>query len=118
MGGFLDALTRKQPKPRGFRYKPMYYNAEKADFEAYIAKLRKERDARERGEYRPDFKGAFTSRAKKKTPYQRQIAMYNIRLLVVLTGACILAYYLFSTGTIAKGLDQFLKVFSNRDGLY
>lgn len=118
MGGLLDALTRKQPKSRGFRYKPIYHNADKAEFNAYIEKLRAERDARERGEYRPDFKGVFTSKAKKSTPYQKQIALYNIRLLIVLTGVCIIAYYLFTTGTIAKGLDYFLKVFSNSDGLY
>lgn len=119
MGGLLDAITRKQQKPKGFRYKPRYYNADKAEFNAYVEKLRQERDARDRGEYiRTDFKGKFTSRAAKGSEYQKQIAMYNLRLFIILTGVCVIAYYLFSTGAISKGLHQFYEIFNRKDGLY
>lgn len=118
MGGILDALTRKQSKPRGYHFKPRYYNEDKAEFNAYVEKLRAERDARDRGEYRPDFKGKFTSNLRKGSGYQRQIALYNMRLLIVLIGVCILAYFLFSTGTIARGMNTFLEAFSKKDGLY
>lgn len=119
MGGILDALTRKQQKPRGYNYKPRYYNAEKAEFKAYVERLRAERDAMDRGEYvRKDFKGAFTSQVGKKSSYQRQIAMYNLRLLIILIGICIGAYYLFQTGLINSAFDKFFDVFSKKDGLY
>lgn len=118
MGGLLDALTKKQQKPKGFRYRPRYYNADKAEFTAYVEKLRRERDARDLGEYRPDFKGKFRSTARKGSAYQKQIAMYNLRLLLMLTGICILAYYLFSTGAIGKGLGKFYEIFNKKDGLY
>lgn len=118
MGGILDALTRKQRKPRGYNYKPRYYNADKAEFDAYVEKLRAERDARERGEYRPDFKGKFTRDRRRGSAYQKQIALYNLRLFIILTGVCILAYFLFSTGAISAGLNKFLKVFNKKDGLY
>ena len=118
MGGILDALTRKQQKPRGFRYKPRYYDADKAEFNAYVEKLRAERDARDRGEYRPDFKGKFTNSLRKGSGYQKQIALYNLRLLVVLVVVCTIGYYLFSTGAIASGMNKFLEVFSKKDGLY
>ncbi|MEZ4804120.1 MAG: hypothetical protein R2852_01160 [Bacteroidia bacterium] len=118
MGGILSALTRKQPKPRGFRYKPRYYNADKAEFQAYVEKLRAERDARDRGEYRPDFKGKFTSKTKRGSAYQRQIALYNLKLIVVLIVVCIAAYYLSESGHISKGINSFLEVFSKKNGLY
>lgn len=118
MGSLLDNLTRKQQKPRGFRYKPMYFNAGKEEFNAYVEKLRAERDARERGEYRPDFKGKFSGKLRKGSAYQKQLALYNIRLLLMLIGISVLAYYLLSTGAITKGYVEFLKIFNKKDGLY
>jgi hypothetical protein len=96
----------------------MYYNAEKAEFNAYVEKLRAERDAKDKGEYHPNFKGKFTRDLRKGSAYQKQIAAYNLRLAVILIAVSIFAYYLFHTGTISKGINTFLESFSKKDGIY
>lgn len=120
MAGFIEALTRKQRKPKGFNYIPRYYNPEKEEFNAMVERFRAERDAIERGETpRVNFKGAFTSQVgSKKNNYQKMIALYNMRLLIILIAVTIGAYYLFQTGKIASILNQFLTTFSKKDGLY
>lgn len=39
VGGLLEALSKKQAKPRGFRFKPMYFDAGKAEFNARVERL-------------------------------------------------------------------------------
>ena len=118
VGGVLNALTKKQPKPRGFRYIPRYYNADKEAFNTYLEKLRSERDAKESGTYVPNFKGKFTSRIHQKSAAQKQIAAYNMRLFVVLIAVCVAGYYILNTGMIGHMIENFLNTFSKKDGLY
>lgn len=117
MGGILEVLTKKQAKPRGFRYKPMYFNAEKAEFRTYVEKLREERDASDNGRYIPtDFRGKFTRKSHRRA--SSQLAMYNLRLLVFLSILIAAAYLLFQTSIIDRGFRQFLDLFSKNNGLY
>lgn len=118
MANFFDILTRKQPKPRGFNYKPIYHNPEKEAFNERIDKLRRERDQIAKGEYRPNFKGKFTSQIGKKTPFQKQMAGYNIRLILVLIIICFAAYYLFTSTKINDGINHFFNTFDQKNGLY
>lgn len=118
MANLFDILTRNQRKPRGFNYKPMYYNAEKAAFNERVEKLRAERDAKDKGEYRPDFKGKFTSKVGRKTDNQKKIAAYNFRLLIILIGIGFMAYHLFNTNAFNDFVNQFLNIFDKKDGLY
>jgi hypothetical protein len=118
VANLFDIITRNQRKPRGFNYKPMYYNAEKAAFNDYVEKLRAERDAKEKGEYRPDFKGKFSSQVGRKTNNQKKIAVYNIRLFIILIVIGFMAYHLFNTNAFNDFVNQFFNVFSKKDGLY
>lgn len=119
MAGIIDSLTRKQLKPKGFRYKPIYYNAEKEAFRLRVERLKAEVEAEENGEIpRKEFKGRFRSQVGKKSQFQRSIAIYNLRLMALLLAVSIGAYYLYSTGHIHSAVNQFFEVFSKKDGLY
>jgi hypothetical protein len=118
VANLFDTLTRNQRKPRGFKYKPIYFDAEKAEFKAYVEKLRAERDAVDKGLYRPNYKGKFTSQIGKKSGYQKQMLFYNLRLLFILIGLVVGAYYLYNTGLFNTAVNKFLNLFSNKDGLY
>ena len=119
VGGLLEALSKKQAKPRGFRFKPMYFNAEKAEFNARLEKLRTERDANDNGHYIPhDFKGTFSKRLRRGNTSSKPLQLYNLRLLFILTVALILTYLLFQTSLIDNLTKQFLDVFSKKNGLY
>ncbi len=113
----MEVLTKKQAKPRGFRFKPMYFKAEKAEFRTYVEKLREERDATDNGQYIPtNFKGKFTRKTQRKA--SAQLAMYNLRLLVFLSLLITAAFLLFQTSIIDRIFRQFLDLFSKNNGLY
>jgi len=117
VGGLLEVLTKKQAKPRGFRYKPMYFKAGKSEFEAYVERLRAERDASQNGQYTPiNFKGKFSR--KNQSVISRQMALYNLRLMVFLIGLISLAFFLYQTNIIDRAFRQFLDLFSKNNGLY
>jgi hypothetical protein len=118
VGGVLDALTKKQPKPRGFRFVPRYYNAEKEAFKQRLEKIRTERDAKEDGTYVPNFKGKFSTHARKTSSVQKQIATYNMKLFVILVIVGIIGYYVSNTGIIRQGIEKILTVLTKKDGLY
>ena len=95
----------------------MYFNAGKAEFEAYVERLRAERDASQNGHYTPiNFKGKFSR--KTRSAFSRKMAMYNLRLLVFLSGLIFLAFYLYQTNIIDRAFRQFLDLFSKDNGLY
>ena len=95
----------------------MYFNAGKAEFDAYVERLRAEREASQNGQYTPiNFKGKFSR--KNRSVISRQMALYNLRLLVFLSGLIILAFYLYQTNIIDRAFRQFLDLFSKNNGLY
>lgn len=113
----MEVLTKKQAKPRGFRYKPMYFKAEKAEFTAYVERLREERDAADNGHFIPtNFRGKFARKSQRKA--SAQLALYNLRLLVFLCLLITAAYLLFQTNYIDRIFRQFLDIFSKNNGLY
>ncbi len=105
-------------KSRGFKFKPIYFDAEKAEFKERVEKLRRERDQIEAGDYRPNFKGKFTSQIGKKSAFQKQMAAYNLRLLLILIGIGIAAYFLYNSNQFNSTLEQFFEIFNKKDGLY
>lgn len=95
----------------------MYFRAEKAEFTAYVERLREERDAADNGQFIPaNFKGKFTRKSQRKS--SAQLAMYNLRLLVFLCLLISAAYLLFQTSYIDRVFRQFLDIFSKNNGLY
>lgn len=119
VGGLLEALSKKQAKPRGFRFKPMYFDAGKAEFNARVDRLRAERDAADNGEYMPhNFKGAFRKSLNRSSTKTKPAQLYNLRLIVMLSAILIISYLLFQTSLIDQLVNQFLEVFSKENGLY
>ena len=60
----------------------------------------------------------FSEEQIKKSGYQKQILFYNLRLLFILIGLVVGAYYLYNTGVFNTAVNKFLNLFSNKDGLY
>lgn len=119
VGGLLEALSKKQAKPRGFRFKPMYFDAGKTEFNARVDRLRAERDAADNGQYVPhNFKGTFSKRIHRNAAKAKPAQLYNLRLIVMLSAILIISYLLFQTSLIDQLINQFLEVFSKENGLY
>lgn len=85
-----------------------------------VNRFREERDAAEKGESpRVNFKGAFQVRnVKKKAGYQRQMAMYNLRLIAILVVVIYLAYNFIQSPKFNYYFNQFFNSLKNKDGLY
>lgn len=83
----------KLPGHNVFDYQPRYYDPEKEEFEARVAKAKQEVGAIPEGEYRPTIKGQFRRRyASDRLRKGRRYS--NLRLFVIIGILLVIAYYL------------------------
>ncbi len=81
------------PKPRGFRYKPIYYNEQKEEMREREERIRRELGITENDKsYIPNIKGQFRNAYKRKSTANRQS---NIRILIILFILLLISYLLF-----------------------
>jgi ABC-type glycerol-3-phosphate transport system permease component len=116
---FVKFLTKRQAKPRGFNYKPRYYDPAKENFKAMVERMREERDAIDRGEApRINFKGAFTTQKNKQSQYRKSIAVSNIRLTVILILISLAAYFMYKSKTVNEKVNWLFKNMTTKNGQY
>ncbi len=71
------------PEYNKFEYKPVYYDKRKEALEQKIKKYKDQKEAVEKGDYKPEFKGKFKSSYRRDiTKKQKKAA--NIRFLILL----------------------------------
>lgn len=100
----------KLPEYRKFNYKPVYYDKRKEALEEKINRAKNKKDAIEKGEYKPDFKGKFRNNYSRKiTKKQKKAANIRFFLLIIFFSA--LAYIIIQkSDTLGKMFDiLFLK---------
>lgn len=119
MSDFVKFLTKRQAKPRGFNYKPRYYDPAKEEFKAMVERMRQERDAIDRGETpRVNFKGSFTTNKNKQSQYRKSIASNNLRLSFILILISIGAYFMYQSKAVNEKVDWLFKNMSTKNGQY
>lgn len=81
------------PKPRGFQYKPLYWNEEKEEFEKRVAQARMELD-REHSEktYSILQRGSLKSAWKSSRGSNQYQMNYSVRLWLIIGVLSLLAY--------------------------
>jgi len=78
----------KLPEYNRFNYKPVYYDERKEALEQKIKEYKNQKDAAEKGEYKPDFKGKFKSSYRKDiTKKQKKAANLRLFVLIIFFGA-------------------------------
>lgn len=81
----------KLPEHNRFEYRPVYYDKRKEELEEKINKYKEKKELIENGNYKPEFKGKFTSSITRgETKKQKKTA--NIRLLGIIIFVGGLAY--------------------------
>jgi hypothetical protein len=116
---FVKFLTKRQTKPRGFNYKPRYYDPAKEEFKAMVERMRQERDAIDRGEApRMNFKGAFTSNKNKQSQYRKSIASNNIRLSFILVLISLAAYFMYKSKVVNEKVNWLFQNMTTKNGQY
>lgn len=90
MAGFKLFST---PKPKGFRYKPIYYSEQKEEMREREERIRKELGLTDKDKpFVPTIKGQFHNARKRKVSASRQS---NIRILIILFILLLISYFLF-----------------------
>jgi hypothetical protein len=83
----------KTPKPKGFKYKPIYYNEQKEEMKEREARIKKELGLNDSDTpFVPNIKGRFRSPRMQKYSQSRQT---SVRFLIILFALLLLAYYFF-----------------------
>ncbi len=83
----------KTPKPKGFKYKPIYYNEQKDEMKEREARIRKELGLNDSDEtFVPNIKGRFRSPRMNKYSQSKQS---TFRILIILAILILIAYYFF-----------------------
>ncbi len=89
----------KLPEYKKFRYKPVYYDKRKEALDEKIKKAKEKKEAVEKGEYKPDFKGKFKNNYSREiTKKQKQAA--NIRFLLLIIFFSVMAYIIIEKSDI------------------
>ena len=71
------------PEYNKFEYKPVYYDERKEALELKIKKYKEQKEAVEKGDYKPEFKGKFKSSYRRDiTKKQKKAA--NLRFFILL----------------------------------
>ncbi len=96
------------PKYKKYEYKPLYYDKRKEALDDKIQTYKNRKEAIERGDYKPDFKGKFRSNYSKEiTKKQKKAA--NIRFFLLIIFFSVLAYIIIQQSDIlSKMFDVFL----------
>lgn len=89
----------KLPEYKNFTYKPVYYDKRKEALEEKIKKAKEKKDALEKGEYKPDFKGKFRSKYSRETTKKQRKAA-NIRFLLLVVFFSVLAYIIIEKSDV------------------
>lgn len=83
----------RTPKPRQFRYKPIYYDQRKEELKEREARIRQEMGlGSDEARYVSNIKGQFQ---RKRGQIQQNRAKANKRLLIIVVILAILAYFMF-----------------------
>lgn len=83
----------KTHKPKGFKYKPIYYNEQKEEMKEREARIKKELGLSDSEEpFVPNIKGRFRSSRIQKYSQSRKS---TFRFLIILFALLLLAYYFF-----------------------
>jgi len=96
------------PEYNKFEYKPIYYNERKEALEQKIKKYKDQKEAVEKGDYKPEFKGKFKSSYRREiTKKQKKAA--NLRFLILLVFFGSVAYLILQkTEVISYMFDVLL----------
>ncbi len=97
------------PEYKKYSYKPLYYDKRKEALEEKINRAKNKKEAIEKGEYKPDFKGKFRSGYNREiTKKQKKAANIRFFLLVVFFSS--LAYIIIQkSDVLGKMFDVLLK---------
>ncbi len=83
----------KTPKPKGFKYTPIYYNEQKEEMKEREARMRKELGLTDaETPFVPSIKGRFKSSRMKKYSQSRQS---TVRFVIILVLLLLVVYYFF-----------------------
>jgi len=98
----------KLPEYKKYNYKPLYYDKRKEALDDKIQKYKNRKEAIEKGEYKPDFKGKFRSNYSREiTKKQKRAANIRFFLLIIFFSA--LAYIIIQKSDIlGEMFDVFL----------
>lgn len=74
----------KLPEYKKYSYKPLYYDKRKEALNEKINRAKNKKEAIEKGEYKPDFKGKFRSNYRREiTRKQKKAATVRFFLLII-----------------------------------
>ena len=97
----------KLPEHNKFNYTPVYYDPKKEALEAKINKYKAEKEAEEKGEYKPDFKGKFVSPTRRSMTRKHNRSS-NLRLLVIILFLGVLAFYVMQKADLISEMFNVL----------
>jgi len=81
------------PKPRGFHYKPIYYDERKEEMRLREERIRKEMGLTDKDKpFVPTIRGTFQNARRLKRSASRQS---SIRLLIIIIILLLISYFLF-----------------------
>ncbi len=87
------------PQYKKFTYKPLYYDKRKEALEEKIKNYKDKKEAIEKGEYKPDFKGKFRSNYTRGIT-QKQKKAANMRFILLIVFFSALAYIIIQKSDI------------------
>jgi hypothetical protein len=82
------------PKNRSFEYRPMYYDAEKEEFEERIKQAKLNAGIKIEGDHQSIMKGQLRRKFNRSSK-RRAKRQSNIRLIIIILALIGIAYYLF-----------------------
>lgn len=87
------------PEYNRFEYKPIYFDERKQNLENKVKKFKEQKDAEEKGTYKPEIKGKFKSNYSRNiTKKQKKAA--NLRLTVIIAFFGIIAYIILQRAEV------------------
>lgn len=90
-----------------FNYKPLYYDERKEALEQKIKKYKDQKEAVEKGEYKPDFTGKFKSSYRRNTTKKQKKAA-NLRLAVIIIFFGIISYIILQKADVINYMFNIL----------
>jgi hypothetical protein len=97
----------KRPKPKKFGFKPRYYDQDKEELQARLAKYDKDLDSAELIKTRIKSGFAYKSRSNNES-YRSASRKSNYRLLLIIGVICMVAYQLIMSDTLYNLLKTIL----------
>ncbi len=89
----------KLPEYKKYSYKPLYYDKRKEALNEKINRAKNKKEAIEKGEYKPDFKGKFRSNYRREiTRKQKKAATIRFFLLIIFFS--VLAYIIIQKSDV------------------